>query len=342
MKILFIFLFFTSSCFAKSYYIDSNSGNDSNSGTSIDQAWQSVEKVNSGISKNLFLPGDNILFKKGDCWQNTFLEITNLKGKSNAKIIFDSYGEGEKPIVRVDKIPTSIQEVINSAGAAIVISKSKFLTFKNIEVRGGWAGVYLYDSAFINFENITAGFDSINGLIIEGIHKIPRNIIIDNCIFDNKFSFPYSYQDSLIIDNQTDDGITVYSMKNGEIKNCFFKNWGHASLALDGETGRKKIIAKNIIFNNVLTSPDVAYGGRIAVDNAKFTDVYNNIITNTSVESQLNGLKNNYHDNYFSGTRIPISNESDKTAVLIQSYTKKNVKKNIYTKNIIVMPKARE
>lgn len=336
MKLIFLFLLLTSYSFSESYYIDATAGDDSDSGKTSGTAWQTVDKINSLISENFFSPGDKILFKKGEEWQNTFLEITNLKGNSKTKIIFDSYGIGTKPIIRINNVPTSIDEVMNSEGASIVISKSKYLTIKNLEVRGGWAGIYLYDSSFIDFENITVGFDSNNGLIIRGIGKVPKRIVVNNSIFDNKFSFPYSFEDSLIIDNQSDDGITVYSMKDGEIKNCIFKNWGHASLALDGETGEKKVIVKNKIFNNVLTSPNIAYGGRMGVDDAKLTEVYNNIITNTSVESQLNGFKNNYHNNYFSGTRIPISNESDRAAVVIQSYSRKHVKKNIYKENIII------
>ena len=336
MNVKLISILFINVCFANSFYVDAIAGNDSNTGKSADNAWKSIGKINEEIENKSFNPGDKILFKAGGKWLNSSLEINKLKGKSEERISFESYGTGAKPIIRVNNIPTNIQQVADADGAAIVIEKCKYLSFKNLEVRGGWAGVYIYDSSFINFENITSGFDSNNGFVIAGFKKIPKNIIIDNCIFDNKFSFPYSYNDSLIIDNQTDDGIVVYSMKNSEIKNCFFKNWGHASISLDGETGRKKVLLENKIFNNVLTSPDIAYGGRIGVDDAKFTDVYNNIITNTSVESQLNGVKNNYHDNYFDGTRIPISNESDRAALVIQSYTKKSVKRNIYRDNIFV------
>jgi hypothetical protein len=329
-------IFLINVCCANSFFVDAVAGNDSNEGKSTNTAWKSIGKINKEIENKSFNPGDEILFKSGGEWLNSTLEINNLKGKSEARIVFEAYGEGAKPIIRVNNIPTTIQQVANAEGAAIIISKSKFLTVKNLEFRGGWAGLYLYDASFINLENITSGFDSNNGFVIAGFKKVPKNIIINNCNFDNKFSFPYSYNDSLIIDNQTDDGIVAYSIKKSEIKNCSFKNWGHASISLDGETGIKKIIVNNKIYNNVLTSPDIAYGGRMGVDDAKFTEVYDNIITNTSVETQLNGVKNNYHDNYFSGTRIPVSNDSDKAALLIQSYTKKNVKRNIYNKNIFV------
>jgi hypothetical protein len=47
------------------YYFDSEMGNDFNAGTSIDDAWQSLVKINS----TTFVPGDSILFKAGGIWK---------------------------------------------------------------------------------------------------------------------------------------------------------------------------------------------------------------------------------------------------------------------------------
>lgn len=53
-----------SSCTSSSpsaYYIDPVNGNDTNSGRSVEEAWQSLEKV-----KNLSLtPGEQLLLKRG-------------------------------------------------------------------------------------------------------------------------------------------------------------------------------------------------------------------------------------------------------------------------------------
>lgn len=48
----------------KIYYIDQDGGNDSNSGTSKEEAWSSLEKVNA----TTFQPGDTLLFERGDEW----------------------------------------------------------------------------------------------------------------------------------------------------------------------------------------------------------------------------------------------------------------------------------
>ena len=46
------------------YYIDYDGGDDGNPGTSEEDAWSSLEKINS----TTFEPGDKILFQKGDVW----------------------------------------------------------------------------------------------------------------------------------------------------------------------------------------------------------------------------------------------------------------------------------
>lgn len=72
---------------AATYYI-SNSGNNSNSGTSTSSAWQTISKVNSWT----FSPGDQILFQGG---QTFYGNITiNQGGTQNNLIKVGSYGIG--------------------------------------------------------------------------------------------------------------------------------------------------------------------------------------------------------------------------------------------------------
>jgi hypothetical protein len=75
------------------YYIDSESGNDNNKGTSPKSPWKSVDRVNT-VPYN---PGDHILFRAnsyftGHLWPKG-------KGDQETPIIVDKYGEGEKPII---------------------------------------------------------------------------------------------------------------------------------------------------------------------------------------------------------------------------------------------------
>ncbi len=81
---------------ARTYYVDSTLGNDSNNGLSTDRAWKSLERVNQVD----FAPGDKLLFKAGTRYEGRL----HPKGSGTAinPIVIDRYGEGEKPLVAAE------------------------------------------------------------------------------------------------------------------------------------------------------------------------------------------------------------------------------------------------
>lgn len=87
---ILLFSFCTSSP-TNTYYLDSNSGSDANSGLSPDQAWKSTEKVSS----NTFKPGDIIRVKRGSSYSGG-LQL-NGDGTAEAPITLTAYGKGPAP-----------------------------------------------------------------------------------------------------------------------------------------------------------------------------------------------------------------------------------------------------
>jgi hypothetical protein len=77
---------------ATTYYV-SSTGNDSNSGITSDQPWQTLTKVNS----RTFVAGDQILFQRGSTFYGS-LTIKN-SGTSGNPISFGAYGTGESPVI---------------------------------------------------------------------------------------------------------------------------------------------------------------------------------------------------------------------------------------------------
>lgn len=73
------------------YYINSQKGDDRNSGASINSPWKSLEK----LGEMAFQPGDSILFSKN----STFLRGITFNSSGNAEnpIVISSYGEGLLP-----------------------------------------------------------------------------------------------------------------------------------------------------------------------------------------------------------------------------------------------------
>lgn len=72
--------------FSTNYYV-SNSGNDSNNGTSITTTWLTLSKVNSVT----FAAGDSVLFKRGDSFYGQLLPKS---GTASGDVIYSSYGTG--------------------------------------------------------------------------------------------------------------------------------------------------------------------------------------------------------------------------------------------------------
>lgn len=90
--ILAIIGFSSLTTYSTTYYI-SNSGNDLNSGLSPYTAWRTLDRVNSITP----LPGDKILFNRGDKWVGT-IKI-NTSGTEDNPITFGSFGEGVAPVI---------------------------------------------------------------------------------------------------------------------------------------------------------------------------------------------------------------------------------------------------
>lgn len=91
--ILLLILSLVSCTSSGTYYIDSENGDDKNTGKTPNQAWASLEKVNTTI----FQPGDQILFKAGSEW-NGQLEFKG-SGSADAHIKVNKYGEGKNPAI---------------------------------------------------------------------------------------------------------------------------------------------------------------------------------------------------------------------------------------------------
>ncbi|MFA9289370.1 MAG: choice-of-anchor Q domain-containing protein, partial [Weeksellaceae bacterium] len=75
------------------YYVDCQTGNDSNSGTSDSTAWKNMTKANTANLQ----PGDGILFKKNCSWIGPLKARWN--GTVDAPITISAYGEGSLPLI---------------------------------------------------------------------------------------------------------------------------------------------------------------------------------------------------------------------------------------------------
>lgn len=120
------------------YYVDSASGNDSNSGLATNAALRSVAKVNS-----LPLgPGDSVLFRRGQSFSGT-LDVQR-SGASGRPITIGAWDTGSDPVLfeivlRGDYIVVEnlLVDHQKSASDAIRIRGSRNSIIRNVEVRNG-------------------------------------------------------------------------------------------------------------------------------------------------------------------------------------------------------------
>ena len=82
-----------SNLMSTTFYVDATAGNDSLSGTSIEEAWRTLTKLND----TTFAAGDTILFKAGERFTGSFRPRGS--GKMGSSIIVDMYGEGDRPVL---------------------------------------------------------------------------------------------------------------------------------------------------------------------------------------------------------------------------------------------------
>ncbi|WP_165750258.1 RICIN domain-containing protein [Cellulophaga sp. Z1A5H] len=93
---LFLILCGTTVFAQKNYYV-SATGNDANNGTSETSAWKTIDKINS--IKNTLRAGDIINFNRGDVFYGS-LDLKGVTGTASSAIQLNSYGSGEKAILR--------------------------------------------------------------------------------------------------------------------------------------------------------------------------------------------------------------------------------------------------
>jgi len=147
--------------FTKTYYV-STSGNDASTGTSVNTAWKTLAKV----SATTFNPGDQILLKSGDAW-NEQLVIPSA-GSNSKNIVLSSYSTGTKPIITST---TTSNILLNAANRG-------YWTISNIDFR----------STGITFGDMTCNIVS-DYWIVDDQGPMPGWIIQD-CSFNASIYIP--------------------------------------------------------------------------------------------------------------------------------------------------------
>ena len=176
---------------AATYYIDAEDGNDSNSGLSEGDAWKTITKPTVLAGMGTFLPGDNILFKRGQTHTNNTGLYLDDSGTALDPIVVGAYGSGAVPI-------------LNTNQQTIYITTSRsYITIQDLELQSN-NSIYGVEISNGTHTNIT-------------LQNIKTNdvVIINSAATTNGLSILESELDSIehggISNNDTFEGITLAS-----------------------------------------------------------------------------------------------------------------------------------
>ncbi|MBP1993128.1 right-handed parallel beta-helix repeat-containing protein [Paenibacillus eucommiae] len=170
------------------YYVSSSTGNDVNDGTSAGTPWQTLAK----ISSHTFNPGDKILLKSGDTWN----ESVSLRGSGTTlhPIQITSYGSGSKPNLR-SSAPAVVSMTNEGgwiiSGLDIECTTTNALTSPSTanraidityNVEGSWSNISIEGNR-IRGPGINSNSE---GILISAVYptnkhsEVARNIVISN------------------------------------------------------------------------------------------------------------------------------------------------------------------
>jgi hypothetical protein len=274
------------------YYIDSENGKKKNSGTSTDDAFESIKQ----LKDITFNAGDQILFKRAQIHFGEF-ELKQ-SGTATDRIYIAAYGTGDIPVVKSEDGSN-----LKSTTRTIFLNQANYVTIQNLNIHGGEQAILLSNANYTIIEGCRIGEKSASGLRATGEYSDgtgSNNGIVHNCLI-------YSGESGNIGDRQSTDGIQLMDgASNWHIHNNEFKAWSHSAMSIKQLYSLKEN-NNNIIDHNLFDCGDIDYmralditGGDHKVENNVFQQ---NIIRDQTVTSHLHGNSNTVAYNLFLGLK---------------------------------------
>ena len=233
-KITFVLLLFCvgQSYAQNTYYFSSSSGNNSNVGSET-SPFQTISKLNSLV----LVPGDKILFKKGDTFIGQI--VVSYSGTSGSPIIYDSYGTGDLPVLTASNGSNGIPDPLST----IKIIGKQYLEFHNLKIEN---------------ERFDAAAGSPNdqsfGIYYQSFKTLPTSGNFEDAVLFKHFRFSnLVVQNIYSLGSSTTDFDSIYSsgiyfldafVNDLIIEDCYFTDLERTGVWL------RKYVSDAIIRNN--------------------------------------------------------------------------------------------
>jgi len=243
-RLLVVFILFLIGCSTPQsiYYVDLQSGNDTNSGT-LKKPFKSIEKVNSLKLK----AGNSVLFAGKQTFAGT-IKLSAVAGTKELPIIVGSYGNGRAIInggnensIHAEScswlqiknlVVTGNGRLKGNTGSGVELRKVQNCSIDSLEASGFlWSGLKVIGGKNLRITNVYAHDNGFSGINVEsdgqdsgGLEgsgqKTFHNLYIANCVAENNPGCP------AVLNNHSGNGILIGGVTNGTIEYCEAMNNG--------------------------------------------------------------------------------------------------------------------
>lgn len=297
---------------ANDYYVSQSAGSDANNGTSSATPWKTLAKA----STVTYQPGDRLLLKSGDTWNEQLTLHGN--GTANNVITVTSYGSGNRPLIQRSNYQFN-------GDIGIYMQDPSYWTISNLDFRQVWNGIMVefvtglnkgltvenvgfYDSPYAEYDPDYWPQKAARGFYtyVAPGHK-PANPVIDGLTFRNIYARNmgggihwefggvgndgYANKNVSVSDSVFEDGmfmqLSMLNTDTGSLKNVKFFNNG---MTVDNGPANFSIYdSKNIVMTDVETAYNRRENSPIDGDGFDMSNCYNCHFTNFLVHhnSQL-------------------------------------------------------
>lgn len=218
---------------ALTYYVDGLNGNDENTGTAPEEAWQSITRVNQVD----FGPGDQVLFAGGQTFAGTLLFLQEDSGTEDHPIKVYSFGNGRAMIhggtgcgFQLDGCSHIVVSNLTfigcgrksgNDGSGVELRRTRHVKLDSLEVSGfRLSGVYATEDENTRITNVYAHENGSAGISTYGNTRT-KNLYIGYCVAANNPGDPKN------LDNHSGNGILAGCVDDGLIEYCeaFNNGW---------------------------------------------------------------------------------------------------------------------
>ena len=174
----------------RKFYIDSAKGKDTNTGSSLESPWQTLNNINEMHLK----PGDEVLLHRDSIFNDQYLHIQG-SGDESSPIIIRPYGDGDKkPVINANgsgqwyqnyeqALDSGGHSVSNTVSSAILLRDVEYIEIYDLEItNSGPDGVKAYNDIDVMCRTGVAVWaqnsGKLNHIILDGlyVHDIIGNV----------------------------------------------------------------------------------------------------------------------------------------------------------------------